>query len=298
MFYLKRIVLLVVAIFILTICISLISRPNDLQYNTTDKPFEQANLLRLCIIRELKHSKGPNYEKLNGCVRKHSKVDESSFEGFHMGRLDEIKYFLPITSGFDKRQCRWLTIGIGGDSRVEKELKEKYPECAVYGIEPVDQQVSDFGKYGTVIPRAVGPTSDNLPMKVRNEKGGYDTVTLHIEPLSKLLDQFVQTRLIHYATLDIEGFEFPILESMRTDGVIHKENVVLCQLDVELHNRIQGNHVLDADFDVNQFLGDFVLNSPYTPIRFSPFLHHIKMTAIRLDVPACQEAFGWSSYFS
>ena len=91
------------------------------------------------------------------CVKEHNaplRDMATTFEAFHMGRYEEKKYFFPLAD--PSASCNWLTIGVGGDSQVEKEFKQKYPQCNVFGIEPSDDQKSDFEKYGTIIPHAVG----------------------------------------------------------------------------------------------------------------------------------------------
>lgn len=90
------------------------------------------------------------------CIQQHVNITKPQFEAFNMGRYGEKKYFLPLSKDFPKGQCRWLTIGIGGDTLVEKLFKEKYPECEVYGVEPSPSQFVDFEKYGKVIPYGVG----------------------------------------------------------------------------------------------------------------------------------------------
>lgn len=48
--------------------------------------------------------------------------------------------------------------------------------------------------------------------------------------LSDLLDKFVKTRFIQYMTIDIEGFEFGILEELLTGKELHKQGIVFCQV--------------------------------------------------------------------
>ena len=73
-----------------------------------------------------------------------------------MGRYDEDKVFVPMNSNYDKNSCNWLTVGIGGDTNVEKEFKEKYPRCKIYGVEASPDQYLNFNDYGVVIPYGVG----------------------------------------------------------------------------------------------------------------------------------------------
>lgn len=123
-----------------------------------------------------------------------------------MGRFDEIKYFLPIDKSVEIRPdwCKWLTVGIGGDTLVEKEFHQLYPQCKIFGIEPSPDQYLDFMNYGAVIPAAVGIEPGNLTMRLRIGET-YQQRKVPIVPLMQLLDNYVQTRRVTFATMDIEG---------------------------------------------------------------------------------------------
>jgi len=80
------------------------------------------------------------------CINRHNPLlmNSSTYDSFHMGRFKESKYFLPMEKY--SKNCLWLTIGIGGDDLVEKEFKQKYPQCQVYGVEPSNDQYATFEK--------------------------------------------------------------------------------------------------------------------------------------------------------
>jgi hypothetical protein len=62
---------------------------------------------------------------VNKCVERYTTIRNDSFLLLKMGRFDEVKYFLPAFKKADISECKWLTIGIGGDTMVEKELLKK-----------------------------------------------------------------------------------------------------------------------------------------------------------------------------
>uniref|UniRef100_A0AC34G4X6 Methyltransferase FkbM domain-containing protein n=1 Tax=Panagrolaimus sp. ES5 TaxID=591445 RepID=A0AC34G4X6_9BILA len=129
---------------------------------------------------------------------------------------------------FDQSQCKWLTIGIGGTSNSEKMFKEKYPKCAIFGVEPSPDQYANFKDYGTVIPFAVGAVSESFNITVRKGKR-YKIIKMPVLSMADMLDKFLQTRVIHYLTIDIEGFEFSILQELLQGRILQKQGIVFCQ---------------------------------------------------------------------
>lgn len=113
-----------------------------------------------CLTTDLEGDLWKNFSSfINRCAIKHTKMTDESFLKLHTASSEEIKYFLPMTEAFkndDTTPCYWLTIGVGGDTQVEKEMKTVHPKCKIYGIEPSSDQHKDFDKYGTIIPHAVG----------------------------------------------------------------------------------------------------------------------------------------------
>uniref|UniRef100_A0A914E1V9 Methyltransferase FkbM domain-containing protein n=1 Tax=Acrobeloides nanus TaxID=290746 RepID=A0A914E1V9_9BILA len=212
-----------------------------------------------------------------------------------MGRYDEKKKFLPLAKNFSQEECKWLTIGIGGDTLVEKQFKQKYPKCQLYGVEPSPSQFIDFDKYGTVIPYGVGIEASTIPLIIRDDTNSYVTKNVSVIPLEKLLDRFLHTRTVHYMTIDIEGFEYSILNELLPGKAFAKQNVTFCQIDAELHSDI----INDKNVVVNlqQFLKKFTdYPSPYLPIFTTPFLAHEKVTFINVESEECEKAFNFKKF--
>ena len=78
------------------------------------------------------------------------------FDFFNMDRFDKQKIFLPMKPEYDQQRCIWLTVGIGGDDVVEQEMKNNYPGCKMFAVEPNPNQYAGFRKYGQIIPHGVG----------------------------------------------------------------------------------------------------------------------------------------------
>jgi len=233
------------------------------------------------------------------CVEKHSTIREHHFFTLNMGRFGEKKYFLleQEPGQLANEACRWLTIGIGGDTAVEKAFKKRFPTCKIYGIEPSPDQEVDFRKYGTVIPYAVGPYHGNFTMRLR--KGtGYSNKLVLVKPLHEVLDEYLHTRLIHFATLDIEGAEYQILNELKYGGVFDQRDVTFCQIDVELHfGDVTVKHILPKNFSFPAFYRDFLTESPYVPIYAMNFLSHRKVTFLHEHQPDCLRLFGLRKFY-
>uniref|UniRef100_A0A914VKT7 Methyltransferase FkbM domain-containing protein n=1 Tax=Plectus sambesii TaxID=2011161 RepID=A0A914VKT7_9BILA len=233
------------------------------------------------------------------CIEKHTKVKESDFFQLHMGRLGEIKYFLPVPDAFkndDLVPCYWLTIGVGGDTQVEKEMKAAYPKCKIFGVEPSPDQYLDFEKYGTIIPLAIGIKPGNLSMRLR-KGNSYKNVNVPITPMFQLLDDNVGSRLIHFATLDIEGFEYPIIDALKYGKPIESTGVRFCQIDIELHAENHQLQHMGDDFDFANYWRSFLANSAYLPLKSVKFLSHRKVTLVNVEDFVCRRLFQFDKYF-
>jgi len=239
------------------------------------------------------------------CTARHSRIRHNDFFSLRMGRHNEIKYFLKMfindnnnsSDHDDNNNCKWLTIGIGGDVQVEREFIKLYPRCRLYGIEPSRDQSQDFLSYGTVIQHAVGAQRGRLTMRLR-ENGGYVNREVAIEPLHETLDRHLHSRLVHFATLDIEGGEYGILQQLKYDAIFERNGVVFCQLDVELHfGHAVTSHVLSRDFNFSAFYLDLLLNSPYVPVKAVDFYAHRKLTLIHEKHEECERIFQWRRFF-
>jgi hypothetical protein len=50
---------------------------------------------------------------------------------------------------------------------------------------------------------------------------------VRVVPLNEALDIHLKTRQLHYATLDVEGYEYPLLKALRNDGEFQGELFML-----------------------------------------------------------------------
>jgi hypothetical protein len=133
---------------------------------------------------------------------------------------------------------------------------------------------------------------------MRLRKGtGYKNVIVPITPMHELLDEHVGSRLIHFSTLDIEGFEYPILDALKYGKPIESTGVRFCQIDVELHAEENQLQHMGADFHFTKYWREFLANSPYLPVKSDKFLAHRKVTLINVEDLTCRRSFEFEKYF-
>uniref|UniRef100_A0A914YDK5 Methyltransferase FkbM domain-containing protein n=1 Tax=Panagrolaimus superbus TaxID=310955 RepID=A0A914YDK5_9BILA len=124
---------------------------------------------------------------------------------------------------------------------------------------------------------------------------------MKVVELTKLLDEFVESRFIHYLTIDIEGFEYGILRELIGNGQFAKAGIIICQIDAELHNpKFPNAHDSIKQLNPVRFILDFLdTPSPYIPIFNVPYLRHPhqKVSFVNIVNPECRRAFKIESYF-
>lgn len=215
-----------------------------------------------------------------------SSMPKVEWEKFRMGRYGEDKVFAPMKPEFDENECKWLTVGIGGDSQVEKLFHTKYPGCQLFGVEASEDQYAQFKSYGTVIPYGVGVENGTFELTVREGRKYYKK-EVQVLAMAELLDAYLGTRKVHYMTIDIEGFEYFILEALIGGQKLSEQGVAFCQIDAELH------HQSNSPTYLKEFLKKFDSDeSDYIPIFAAPFLKHQKITFLNFKEPECARAFN------
>uniref|UniRef100_A0A7E4W9A2 Methyltransf_21 domain-containing protein n=1 Tax=Panagrellus redivivus TaxID=6233 RepID=A0A7E4W9A2_PANRE len=224
-------------------------------------------------------------ENYQSCIEKH--LPKTNFEYFNMGRFHEKKVFLPLVKESSAAQnCNFLTIGIGGDVLVETEFKLAHPECKIFGVEASPDQVAGFEEFGTVIPYGVGVKNETINLVLR-KAGKYVHKDVEVVAMQNLLDRYLGTRFVHYATIDIEGAEYAILKALLSGNALYNEGIVVCQIDAELHGfNADGSNIIDL------MKAYAVETSQYIPVANSPFLTHQKVTFVNVENERCREAFN------
>uniref|UniRef100_A0AC35FYS5 Methyltransferase FkbM domain-containing protein n=1 Tax=Panagrolaimus sp. PS1159 TaxID=55785 RepID=A0AC35FYS5_9BILA len=185
---------------------------------------------------------------------------------------------------FSSEECRWLTVGIGGLTGVEEVISKKYPNCKIYGIDPVNP--GNFSEIGKLLKVGVGLKDSILPATKEDEG-------IKIISLPRLLDEFVHSRLIHYLSIDIESYEMIILPEILINGKFGNENITFCQIDIELHDPKKGIPLPEAtNLNRAKWVLDFIAeSSPYLPIFTVSYTPAHKVTFVNIENHECEKAF-------
>lgn len=135
-------------------------------------------------------------------------------------------------------------------------------------------------------------------MRIRETSGGYSNVNVRLAPLVEVVDKFIKSRLIHFVTIDIEGFEYAILNALIEGNAFQRAGVRFCQIDVELHSLPNQLQAMGAKFQFYDFWRRFLSNSYYAPVKTTTtiFLHH-KVTLINTNDHECRRVFDFDRYF-
>uniref|UniRef100_A0A914YGH2 Uncharacterized protein n=1 Tax=Panagrolaimus superbus TaxID=310955 RepID=A0A914YGH2_9BILA len=94
------------------------------------------------------------FSKFSDCLKTHIPINDTQLDFFNNRVNDENKVFLTMAEGYQQKTCKWLTAGIGGSSRAEELVLNKYSNCEIYGVDPTN--VGNFSKIGKVLPFGVG----------------------------------------------------------------------------------------------------------------------------------------------
>lgn len=130
-------------------------------------------------------------------------------------------------------------------------------------------------------------------------KNVYAPRTARIISLLELMDKEIGSRLIHYLSIDTEGYEYIILNSLVGNGTFAKSGIEFCQIDAELHNpSYKYTHVDVKKLNSTEFQLNFLQeSSPYLPVFRLPYGVQQKITFINVANPECEKAFNFSKYF-
>ena len=138
-----------------------------------------------------------------------------------------------------------------------------------------------------------------LPLKITrspNERDLYPERNVTVHALPEVLDKYINQRLVHFATIDLGGFEYTILEELFDNlGNLSRQGVVFCQIEAELH-QLKEEHPSALKRLVERVVKQ---ESDYLPINHSPYMKiHHKVTFINFGNRECRRAFDLQRLFS
>jgi hypothetical protein len=127
-------------------------------------------------------------------------------------------------------------------------------------------------------------------VRVYGTSHGFNDASLEIHSLEEIIANFLPSRFIDFLTIDIEGTEYRILPDLeKTASSIHKD-IVICQIDVELHDPTFQRLAMPRDWKFELFWKKFILNSSFLPVKVSKvFDLHYKITFVNFESVKCVE---------
>lgn len=132
-----------------------------------------------CVLREIIHASAAVWPRLHQIVNNCSFIHRTNTKRFIPFTSD--KLFIPFTKSPTKCTCNVVSLGVGGEVEMEKQLKKLYPFCKFYGADPFQQTAEAYNKVGTVYITAVDDVSGQRVLSTLN-----GTVTLYTQQLSKI----------------------------------------------------------------------------------------------------------------
>ncbi len=57
------------------------------------------------------------------------------------------------------------------------------------------------------------------------------------------MDEYIHSRLVHFATLDVEGAEYGILNELKYGGIFDEAGVIFCQVPYARFSQIDFFHI-------------------------------------------------------
>lgn len=219
------------------------------------------------------------------CEQKTNVGDIVSF--FGLRNNDETKFLLkPVSEIKPSEECNVITLGVGWDTKVERELKGLIPSsCLFSGADPIGDRNKDmYSEIGNFYEMAVGAKSGifNASVMGLDGPGVYQTVALkHIDLISFLKDHVRVRSVVDYLLMDNESAEYDMLPYFLPGGSLDQNNITVCVWSVEFHATEARNEAKLADFMIRNLVAG----------RYLPFkLHqpgHVRGTLLNYKEEIC-----------
>ncbi|CAJ0603545.1 unnamed protein product [Cylicocyclus nassatus] len=154
--------------------------------------------------------------------------------------LDETKiHVMPSEVAFlSEYACSIVSLGVGRDVAAETKMKKDMPLCSFYGADPIREPNQEmFEQVGEFFHIAVGGKNGTSQATVLEpDTGNYRVRRVRHVDIATFLRSFIQKQIIDQLMIDIEWDEYAVLPFLLKSGDIENANVVICQINIEIHN--------------------------------------------------------------
>ncbi|KAK6751706.1 hypothetical protein RB195_003241 [Necator americanus] len=203
---------------------------------------------------------------------------------------DEIKvHVMPNEEAIlDEYACSIISLGVGRDIQVETKMKKDMPMCAFYGADPIKEPNQEmYEEIGVFYHIAVGGKNGTSEASVLEpDTANYRIREVNHVDIATFLRSFIGKQIIDQLMIDIEGGEYDVFPFLLKGGDIERTNVVLCQLNIEIH---LPDYAQKAQFF--EFFVELLDDARYMPLVADTMLGHIRLYILNYEHPECTERY-------
>uniref|UniRef100_A0A1I7Z6Q1 Methyltransf_21 domain-containing protein n=1 Tax=Steinernema glaseri TaxID=37863 RepID=A0A1I7Z6Q1_9BILA len=176
------------------------------------------------------------WDKLENAVaecERRSHLNVTAFAA--LSNLDETKYHM--VSKKKRGKCIVFSIGVGLDIGSEQKLRKLEPHCIFHGADPtVIGNKNLYETIGTFYPYAIGDTNGTVDSIVINgHDNKYRRENITTREFISFLAATEDHKVISQLFLDAEYAEFSLLKYFLADGDLERNDIVICQVNIEVH---------------------------------------------------------------
>ena len=181
-----------------------------------------------------------------------------------------------------------ITLGIGNDIGVEKQLQKLLPNLKFFGADPIPESGNIFKSIGSYREIAIGSKNgtENGSVLVG---GKYIGKQLNTISLVEFLTNTLPRHYVDFLNMDIEGLEYKILPEFYYNGSLEKGGFVFCQINLELHGPLEQYGMNDMKF--SKLVKTFLDESKYVPLWVLPPYSHNRMVLLDWQSSECFDKF-------
>ncbi|GMT11876.1 hypothetical protein PFISCL1PPCAC_3173, partial [Pristionchus fissidentatus] len=185
-------------------------------------------------------------EMVPGAVAKCASRSSISANIIRAFRNDDEQKFAVLS--VDSSESTVLTIGVGNDINAEKSFREVQPNTRFFGADPISQiNRKLYSTLGQFFPVAIGnETKMGFAYVLKN--GFYRGETLLHLDFVVFIKHFMKMSTIDHLWIDAEGAEYGMFPMFSRGGAFEQENIVICQINMEVHNPDAQQKKLFSDF--------------------------------------------------
>lgn len=203
--------------------------------------------------------------------------------------MDDFKYAVLPVAITKEEECNIVTLGIGHDVTSERKMKLHFPEwCRFIGADPF----SEINKYlyenigGAYHKIAVGATNSIREARVYGEKKYENMEVEHVE-LSRFLKRHANVRkVVDVLLIDIEGQEFELMPLLKKNGRLERNNITVCQYNVEFHWPTG-----EQAHQFAEYLVEMIHDARYLPLMSSKYWKVARMFVLNVEEEVCSRRY-------